>query len=51
MKSVLEVMDERDIDKYAWSIVNSQESTHPIMSKNSNKFELYDLSGNVAEWV
>ena len=35
----------------AWSRENSGERTHPVGHKQANELGLYDLSGNVYEWV
>ncbi len=38
-------------EEYTWYEENSQKSTHPIGSKAPNQFGLYDMMGNVWEWV
>lgn len=35
----------------AWYQGNSVKRTHPVMQKQANKLGLYDVSGNVYEWV
>ena len=39
------------VDKNAWYLGNSEGETHPAKKKFPNEHGLYDMSGNVWEWV
>jgi len=42
---------ESKLTEYAWFLGNSGLETHPVGLKMSNPWELYDIYGNVGEWV
>lgn len=40
-----------DLDPLGWFDGNSGGQTHPVGQKQSNSFGVYDMSGNVFEWL
>lgn len=39
------------VDQYAWYLSNSDKQPHPVGLKKPNRFGLYDMAGNLSEWV
>jgi formylglycine-generating enzyme required for sulfatase activity len=39
------------LDDIAWYLENSGGEVHPVRKKKPNKYGLYDMLGNAAEWV
>ena len=43
--------DDAVLDQYAWFALDSDGQPHPVGEKKPSRFQLYDMHGNVSEWV
>lgn len=43
--------EEERLSEYGWYSNNSEKQNHPVARKKTNPFGLYDVHGNVWEWV
>ena len=43
--------NEKELGDYAWYKGNANGKTHPVATKKPNEWGMYDMTGNVEEWV
>ena len=44
------INNKEQLHNYAWYNKNSEQKTHAVKARKPNEYQLYDMSGNVAEW-
>jgi len=43
--------DVNELAEYAWYADNAAKKTHPVGQKKPNSLGIYDMSGNISEWI
>jgi formylglycine-generating enzyme required for sulfatase activity len=43
--------DRENLGEYAWHNINARQKAHPVGQKKPNGYGIYDMSGNLYEWV
>jgi len=49
--NALRPVDLEELEDYAWFINNSKDVPQPVATRKPNRFGVYDMMGNVWEWV
>ena len=51
LKSDIPYSGGTNLDEISWNAANSKDKSHPVAKKKPNGLGLYDMTGNVEEWV